>query len=166
MTITGERSGAITPGGRTTDRPHPPPVPVTIKQTAMTSTAESYATAAGQVRSATEQTAEVFRQAAKAVSDRAAAAPHLPQFDLVQPVQRYFDYLPQTIDVSRDLATRWVELAGSLSGAIREQTEKVGHLVAEQADTVADQAIKQAEKAERIARGTGTQGLTPPVAVR
>jgi hypothetical protein len=116
----------------------------------MTSTAESYATAASQVRSATEKTAEVFKQGAKAVSDTAMA--RLPRIDLVEPVQKYFDYLQLTVDLSRDFATRWAEQVTSLSGTVREQTERVGHLVAEQTDTVADLAVKQAEKNERIAK--------------
>lgn len=118
----------------------------------MTITAESYATVAGQVRSATEKSAEVFKQGVKAVSDRAAAVAHIPAIDLVQPVERYFDYVQQTVDLSRDLATRWAELVTSLTGTVREQTEKVGNLVAEQTDTVAELAVKQAKKAEQIAK--------------
>lgn len=118
----------------------------------MTSTAESYAAAAGQVRSATEKSVEVFRQGAKAVTDRATAVAQLPQVDLIQPVNRYFDYVQQTVDLSRDLATRWAELVTSLSGSVREQSEKVSHIISEQADTVADLAVKQAEKAEQMAK--------------
>jgi hypothetical protein len=63
----------------------------------------------------------------------------------------------KTVDAQREIATLWVELLTSLSGTIREQTEKVSHLVAEQADRIGDLVAGQAAKAEQspTSRPTG-----------
>ena len=57
--------------------------------------------------------------------------PGLPQIDLIPVVERYFEFVQQTVDISRDLTLKWAEAAGTLSGAVREQAESVGGLVRE-----------------------------------
>ena len=76
----------------------------------------------------------------------------LPTLDLTEPVARYFDYIQKSVDLNRDLATKWAELLTSFSGTVREQAEKVSNIVKDQADMVSDLAVKQAEKAEDVAQ--------------
>ena len=74
------------------------------------------------------------------------------QVDLVPIVERYFEFVQRTVDISRDLTIKWAESAGMLSGVVREQAESVGGLVREQAESARDFAHEQAGKAEQAAR--------------
>ena len=119
----------------------------------MTSTStESYTAVAGQARQATEKGVEVFKRNAKTFADQANVVTSLPTLDLTEPVARYFDYIQKSVDLNRDLATKWAELLTSFSGTVREQAEKVSNIVKDQADVVSDLAVKQAEKAEDVAQ--------------
>ena len=40
---------------------------------------------------------------------------------MVEPVERYFEYVQKSVDLNRDLATRWAELVTSMTGSLREQ---------------------------------------------
>jgi len=92
----------------------------------MTLTAELYTAAAGdRLRSATEKSVEVWKQGAQGLTDRVDMVPQLPTVDLTHGVERYFEFVQKTVDAQREIATLWVELLTSLSGTIREQTEKV-----------------------------------------
>ena len=118
----------------------------------MTLTAELYTAAAGdRLRSATEKSVEVWKQGAQGLTDRVDMVPQLPTVDLTHGVERYFEFVQKTVDAQREIATLWVELLTSLSGTIREQTEKVSHLVAEQADRIGDLVAGQAAEAEQVA---------------
>jgi hypothetical protein len=75
--------------------------------------------------------------------------PGLPQVDLVPIVERYFEFVQRTVDISRDLTLKWAEAAGTLSVAVREQAESVGGLVREEAESARDFVHEQAGKAER-----------------
>ena len=90
-------------------------------------------------------------QGAQALTDRVDMVPQLPTVDLTHGVERYFEFVQKTVDAQREIATLWVELLTSLSGTIREQTEKVSHLVAEQADRIGDLVAGQAAEAEQVA---------------
>jgi len=116
----------------------------------MTST-EPYTAAATQARRATENSVEVFKKGAKSFTDQLELF-RFPTVDLTEPVVRYFDYVQKVVDVNRDLATKWAELATSLSGSVREQAEKATGVVKDQADTVADLAVNQAQQTERVAK--------------
>jgi len=116
----------------------------------MTST-ESYTDAAAQARQATEKTVEVWKQGAKTLTDRADFVSNLPAINLVEPVERYFEYVQKSVDLNRDLATRWAELVTSMTGTLREGAEKVSSIVKEQTDAVAEVATSQAKKGEEIA---------------
>src|SRR6478609_5647509 len=116
----------------------------------MTST-EPYTAAATQARQATEKSIEAWRNGAKTFTDQLDRVT-IPTINLTEPVTRYFDYLQQAVDFNRDLATRWAELATTLSGSLREQAAKVTSIVNEQTNTITDLAIKQAEKGEQVAR--------------
>ena len=116
----------------------------------MTSTTERYRAAASQSASTVEKVADFWTQGSKKLTDYVPAG--VPQVNLVPVVERYFEFVQRTVDISRNLTIKWAEAAGTLSGAVREQAESVSGLVREQADTARDFAHEQAGKAERAAR--------------
>jgi hypothetical protein len=116
----------------------------------MTSTTERYRAAASQSAGTVEKIADFWTQGAQKLSDRMFSG--LPQVDLIPMVERYFEFVQRTVDISRDLTLKWAEAAGTLSGAVREQAESVGGLVREQAESTRDFVHEQADKAEQAAR--------------
>ena len=116
----------------------------------MTSTTERYSATASQAAGAVEKIADFWTKGAQTLSDR--MIPGLPQIDLVPAVERYFEFVQRTVEMSRDLTIKWVETAGTLSGVVREQAESVGGLVREQAESARDFVHEQAGKAEQAAR--------------
>lgn len=116
----------------------------------MTSTTERYSAAASQSASAVDKIADFWTQGSQRLSDY--MLPGLPQLDLVPIVERYFEFVQQTVDISRDLTLKWAEAAGTLSGAVREQAESVSGLVREQAESARGFVHEQAGKAEQAAR--------------
>jgi hypothetical protein len=113
----------------------------------MTSTTQRYSAAASQSASTVEKIADFWTQGSQRLSDY--MLPGLPQVDLVPLVERYFEFVQRTVDISRDLTLKWAEAAGTLSGAVREQAESVGGLVREQAESARDFVHEQAGKAEQ-----------------
>ena len=123
----------------------------------MTGMTRHYSGAASQARHAADKAADVWTQGARGVT---GLIPRLPQIDLIPAVEGYFDVVQLTVDVSRYLAVKWVQAAGTLTGVARDQAESgadvvrempasVGHAVHEQA-AKAEQAVReQAEKAEQ-----------------
>jgi hypothetical protein len=97
----------------------------------MTSTTERYRAAASQSAGAAEKIADFWTQGSQRLSDY--MLPGLPQVDLVQVVERYFEFVQQTVDISRDFTLKWAEAAGTLSGAVREQAEQAGKDLAREA---------------------------------
>src|SRR6185437_14732200 len=87
----------------------------------MTSTTQRYRAAASQSASTAEKIADFWTQGSQRLSDY--MLPGLPQVDLVPVVERYFEFVQRTVDISRDLTIKWAEAAGTLSGAVREQAE-------------------------------------------
>jgi hypothetical protein len=116
----------------------------------MTSTTERYRAAASQSAGTVEKIADVWAQGTQKLTDR--MLPGLPQVDLVPLVERYFELVQRTVDISRDLTLRWAEAAGTLSGTVREQAESVGGLVRVQAESTRDFVHEQAGQAEQAAR--------------
>ncbi len=121
----------------------------------MTSTTERYSAAASQATGAAEKFADVWAQSAQTLSER--MLPGLPQIDLVPVVERYFEFVQRTVDISRDLTVKWVETAGMLSGAAREHAESVSGLVREQAESARNLVHEQAGQAEQAARAQAEQ---------
>ena len=113
----------------------------------MTSTTERYRAAASQSASTVEKITDFWTQGAQKLTDR--MVPGLPQVDLVPVVERYFEFVQRTVDISRDLTIKWAEAAGTLSGTGREPAESVGGLVREQAGSARDFVHEQADKAEQ-----------------
>jgi hypothetical protein len=116
----------------------------------MTSTTERYRAAASQSARTAEKIADFWAQGSHQLTDR--MLPGLPQVNLVPVVERYFEFVQRTVDISRELTLKWAEAAGTLSGAVREQAESVGGLVREQAESTRDFVHEQAGKAEQAAR--------------
>ena len=137
--------------GKTTDTATTVVVSKGIHMTStMTSKNRPYATAATQARQATEKSADVFRNSAKAFTDRLDVAT-LPKVDVTGSVNRYFTYLQMAVDFNRDLATRWAELVTTMWGSYREQAHEVTGIVKDQTDKVAELTVKQAQKLEQAA---------------
>jgi SAP domain len=113
----------------------------------MTSTTQRYRAAVSQSASSAEKIADFWTQGSQRLSDY--MLPGLPQVDLVPIVERYFEFVQRTVDISRDLTLKWAEAAGTLSGAAREQAESVGGRVREQAESARDFVHEQAGKAEQ-----------------
>jgi hypothetical protein len=116
----------------------------------MTSTTQRYRAAASQSASTAEKIADFWTQGSQRLSDY--MLPGLPQVDLVPVVERYFEFVQRTVDISRDLTIKWAEAAGTLSGAVREQAESVGGLVRGQAESARDFMHEQAGQAGQAAR--------------
>src|ERR1700748_447423 len=121
----------------------------------MTSTTERYRAATSQSASTVEKMADFWTQGSKKLTDYMPAG--LPQVDLVPFVERYFEFVQRTVDISRDLTIKWAESAGMLSGVGREQAESVSGLVREQAESARDFAHEQAGKVEQSARQQAEQ---------
>src|SRR6185312_614296 len=123
----------------------------------MPSTTERYSAAASQSASTVEKIADFWTQGSRRLSDH--MLPGLPQVDLVPVVERYFEFVQRTVDISRNLTLSWAEAAGTLSGAVREQAESMGGLVREQAGSAREFVHEQAGKAEQAAREQAEQEL-------
>jgi hypothetical protein len=111
----------------------------------MTSTTQRYRAAASQSASTAEKIADFWTQGSQRLSDY--MLPGLPQVDLVPVVERYFEFVQRTVDISRNLTLKWAEAAGTLSGAVREQAESVGGLVRGQAESAREFVHEQADQA-------------------
>ena len=115
----------------------------------MTSTTRQNSTAASHARNAVDKTADVWTEGARTVTARLFG---LPRVDLVPAVERYFDLVQRTVDINRRLAVRWAEVAGTLSGVVREKAGSAGDVVRDKAEAAGNVAREQAENAERAAR--------------
>jgi len=131
----------------------------------MTSMTRHYSDAASQARNAADKTADFWTQGTRSLT---GLVPRVPQLDLIPAIERYFDLVQRVVDVNRFLTVKWVEAAGTLTGAVRDQAESAadvvrevpasaGHVVHEQA-AQAEQAVReQAEKAEQADRERARQ---------
>jgi len=116
----------------------------------MTSTTERYRAAVSKSASTAEKVADFWAQGTQRLSDY--MLPGLPQVNLVPIVERYFEFVQRTVDISRDLTLKWAESAGTLSGVVRDQAESVGGLARKQAESTRELVHEQADKAEQAAR--------------
>ena len=127
----------------------------------MTSTTERYSAAASKSAGTVEKIADFWTQGSHRLSDY--MLPGLPQVDLVPAVERYFEFVQRTVDISRDVTLKWAQAAGSLSGTVREQAESVGKKAEQAGQDVAREARRvereQAKRAHDKARER-YEGLT------
>ena len=110
-------------------------------------TTQSPTTAARQTRNTADQTTERVKQGAQEVTERADQ--HLQTVDLARGVGRHFEFVQKAVDINRELATNWADAVTSLTGAVREQTEKAGQLVAEQTDKIETATREQADTVDQ-----------------
>jgi hypothetical protein len=127
----------------------------------MTSTTERYSAAASKSAGTVEKIADFWTQGSKQLTDR--MLPGLPQVDLVPMVERYFEFVQRTVDISRDFTLKWAQAAGTLSGTVREQAESAGKKAEQAGQDVAREARRvereQAKRAHDKARER-YEGLT------
>jgi hypothetical protein len=104
----------------------------------MTSTSERYRSTASQSASTVEKIADFWTQGSQKLTDYVPSG--LPQVDMVPLVERYFEFVQRTVDISREFTVKWAESAGMLSGVVREQ--------ADQAEQAEKDLAREARKAE------------------
>jgi hypothetical protein len=109
----------------------------------MTSTTERYRAAASQSAGTVEKIADFWTQGSQKLNDYLPAS--LPRVDLVPVVERYFELVQRTVDMSRDLTLKWAQAAGTLSGVVRDQAESV----ADKAEQAGKDLAREARKVER-----------------
>jgi len=102
-----------------------------------------------------EKVADLWTQGARTLSNQ--WLPGLPQVDLVPAVERYFEFVQKTVDISRDVTIKFAEAGNKLSGVARDRVESVGGAVREQAESARDLVHEQASKAEQAARNQAEQ---------
>ena len=120
----------------------------------MTSMTRQYSSATSRARSAVDKTADFWAQGARTVTDR---LPGLPQIDLIPAVERYFDFVQETVDINRRLTIKLAGAAGTLSEMVRDRAESAGNLVRDKAESAGDIVRDKAESAERTAREQAEQ---------
>lgn len=113
----------------------------------MTSTTERHRAAASQSASTVEKIADLWTQGAQQLTGR--VLPGLPQVNLVPIVERYFEFVQRTVDISRDFTLKWAEAAGTLSGAVREQAEQAEKELAREARRAEREQAKRAHDQAR-----------------
>jgi hypothetical protein len=113
----------------------------------MTSTTQRYRAAASQSASSAEKIADFWTQGSQKLSDY--MLPGLPQVDLVPMVERYFEFVQRTVDISRDLTLMWAESARDFVHEQAGQAEQAAREQAEKAEQAEQELAREARKAER-----------------
>jgi hypothetical protein len=111
----------------------------------MPTTTKPYSVAASQARTAVEKTADFWTQGARTLT---GILPVIPQIDLVPAVERYFDFVQNTVEANRNIAVRWARAASSFSGTVREETETAKATVRDKAEEAGETAKEKAAQAE------------------
>jgi hypothetical protein len=111
---------------------------------------EQYSESTSRATGTIEKVADFWTQGARTLSNQ--WLPGLPKVDLVPAVERYFEFVQRTVDISRDVSIKFAEAGNKLSGVARERVESAGTLVREQAESARDLVHEQAGQAERAAR--------------
>ena len=114
----------------------------------MRSMTRQYSAVASQASGAAERAADFWTQGAEVLADRFTG---LPQVDPVPAVERYFDVVQRAVAMNRDIAVKWAQAVGTLSGVVREQAESAGEVMRERAESVGDVVRERAESVERAA---------------
>ena len=111
---------------------------------------DQYSATASQATSAVEKIFDFWTQGARTLSGQGFVG--LPQVDMIPVVERYFEFVQRTVDISRDFTIKWVEAGNTLTGVAREQAESVSGLLREQAQSVSGLVHEQADRVEQAAR--------------
>ena len=107
-----------------------------------------YSAVTSRASEAAEKAADSWAQGMRKLT---GLVPALPQIDLVPAVERYFDLVQRAVDMNRDVTVRWVQAAGTLTGAVREQAETAGQVVRERAESAGDAVRERAESFDQAA---------------
>jgi hypothetical protein len=94
---------------------------------------DQYSATASQATSAVEKIFDFWTQGARTLSGQGFTG--LPQVDMIPAVERYFEFVQRTVDISRDFTLKWVEAGNPLTGVAREQAESVSGLLRDQAQS-------------------------------
>ena len=108
---------------------------------------EQYSEATSRTTGAIEKVADFWTQGARTLSNQ--WLPGLPQVDLIPAVERYFEFVQRTVDISRDVSIKFAEAGNKLSGVARERVESAGSVVREQAESARDLVHEQAAACAR-----------------
>jgi hypothetical protein len=111
---------------------------------------DQYSATTSQATSAVEKIFDFWTQGARTLSNQDFTG--LSQFDMMPFVERYFEFVQRTVDISRDFTIKWVEAGNTLTGVAREQAESVSGLLREQAQSVSGLVHEQADRVEQAAR--------------
>ncbi|HEU5391183.1 MAG TPA: hypothetical protein VFV73_35305 [Streptosporangiaceae bacterium] len=111
---------------------------------------DQYSATTSQATSAVEKIFDFWTQGARTLSGQGYTG--LPQVDMIPVVERYFEFVQRTVDISRDFTIKWVEAGNTLTGVVREQAESVSGLLREQAESVSGLVHEQADRVEQAAR--------------
>src|SRR5436305_7466886 len=111
---------------------------------------EQYRATASQATTTVEKIIDFWTQGARTLSSQGFTG--LPQVDMIPAVERYFEFVQRTVDLSRDFTLKWVEAGNTLTGVAREQAESVSGLLREQAQSVNGLVHDQAQKTEQAGR--------------
>ena len=115
----------------------------------MTITTEQYGASANRAASEVEYFTDFWSLAVQAMSNQ--MFPGVPRIDPAPAVERYFQFVQRTVDISRDFTLKWAEASGVLAGAFREQADAVADLARTQTESTRDLVHEQAGKAEQAA---------------
>lgn len=118
----------------------------------MTSTEQQYADVASGARSAVEKSAELSKQGAVRLCERAGVVSTLPLPDLDEALDRYFSYLQRGIEVNRGLAKEWADAFNTLSGVTKTQLSSVSSAIRGHAEAIGDWIAGEADTVERAAQ--------------
>lgn len=111
--------------------------------------AESTATLA---RTATERSADIWKQGALGVSEQAAAFSRWPIGDLSQAFERYYEYIQRGVQVNREYAKSWVEVTTTVLDAFRSHTSALGDAARGHGEAVETWIRGEAEVVEKSAQ--------------
>ncbi len=113
---------------------------------------DQYVEAASGARSATEKTAELWKQGAQRLTDQATAAAKLPPVDVTEAVERYFQYVQRAVELNREYALKSAAVVAAFSDGVREQIAAVSPILRAHAEAIAELVTKEAELAEQVVR--------------
>lgn len=126
----------------------------------MTST-ESATAVADQARTAIERSARIWQQGAQQLSEQVEAVTNVPQIDLSNAVQRYFQYLEDGLEVNRSLVRTWIDFGStalddlarvsleSMTKFARGHGDAISTWISSETEIARDAIAEQAQGAER-----------------
>ncbi len=127
---------------------------------------EQYADMASQLRRMADQSADLWKQGAAALTKQAETLSQLPPIDPAAGLSRYFELLHQAVEVNRELAGSWAAAVTSMSDAFAASAPvaAAGSNATSEADAAAPKADAAASAADAAASETNAAGSEPDAA--